>query len=183
MDPFREFAVRLLRPFLQYFALNVPFAPQNLASNRLFIRRLKQSSKVSPLMDVNGAVCFVDACKLIEEEAGKFRHPFLLMTGEKDNAICNEHCRDYINHCTLLGDADKEHTHFDQVGHEMHRDIGREKVFARVLQYLAKRLSHKTEGYQKPEDFRHGFIGKRKHSFKYRIFRVVVLFFIVIKLL
>lgn len=150
----------------------------------MFVRRLVQVRKTGTVMDTDGGVCFIDACKLIQEEARNFKYPFLILTGELDKAIDNAVIPSYIKSCEALAPELKEHSHFKGIGHEMHRDIGKEKVFERVLRYLAKRLRVKAgAGYQRPQEFRHGFIGKRKHSFKYRIFRVLVLLFIALRFL
>jgi alpha-beta hydrolase superfamily lysophospholipase len=183
MSPFRVLMVRMLRPFIKEFMLNAPFELQALSRNRPFLRKALQSTKVGTFLDANGAVCFIDACKLIQEEASKFRYPFLILTGELDTAINNATCHAYMHHCTSLDRDQKECEHFKGMGHELHRDNGKEQVTERVLKYFARRLASKSEGYQKPKDFRHGFVGARKHSFKYRVFRVIVLAFIVIKVL
>jgi alpha-beta hydrolase superfamily lysophospholipase len=84
-------------------------------------------------MNTNGLVCFIEACKLIQEEAPKFRIPFLIMSGENDRVIENKLCEQYIDLCTSLKPADKQHEHYQGMGHELHRDVNRHLVFKRAL--------------------------------------------------
>lgn len=69
MDPVREFLSRLVRPLLKNFVINVPFKMQEMSRNAPWVRSMVQSRKIISLINTNGLVCFIDACKLIQEEA------------------------------------------------------------------------------------------------------------------
>lgn len=84
-------------------------------------------------MDGNGLVSFIDSCKLIREEAHKFKYPFLLMTGELDEVVCKKECDEWFKNCTHLQPEQKEKAHFAGIGHELHKDRQRNKVFIKVF--------------------------------------------------
>lgn len=55
------------------------------------------------------------------------------MTGELDKVVCKIECDAWVKNCTSLKPELKETANFAGIGHEMHKDIQRQKVFKRSL--------------------------------------------------
>ena len=70
-------------------------------------------------------------------EAGRLRVPLLLLHGEEDPVTCREATREL---CERAGSADKTLRLCPGARHEIHNDLGRERVVAEVADWLVARL-------------------------------------------